>query len=101
VDDKILVQIDAMLAQMIESLGECRQALIVMGAVSPEASGRNTSVTTNSRSLREAAGQQYMSGRWHRRDGDIYGIQTQRLKAPADVKDADSTPGNIRPPDER
>lgn len=40
---------------------------------------------------------QYMSGRWHRRSGDVYGIDVQ---APG-VKDAYGPPGDLRPPDQR
>ena len=42
----------------------------------------------------------YMSGRWKKRDGDIYGIVRQpgvRLTPEGD--DADNPPGNLRPPD--
>lgn len=40
-----------------------------------------------------AAPQQYMSGRWHRRDGNVYGISIN----PQEVADADSPPRNLRP----
>ena len=44
----------------------------------------------------------YMSGRWKRRDGDIYGIVRQpgvRLTPEAD--NADHPPGDLRPSDQR
>ena len=91
-DDKILVTVDTMLAQAIEALLECRRALVVSGSISPEQAVR---------SLRAATDQGYMSGRWRRRDGDIFGIASQAVKAPGEKPDADSPPGNIRPPDER
>lgn len=96
-DDKILAHMDLMLAQAIAALAECRRALVVSGAVTPEQSVRNQSQLDAG----ATASQTYMSGRWHRRDGNIFGIQSQRLKAPGDLKDADSSPGNIRPTDER
>lgn len=40
---------------------------------------------------------QFMSGRWRRRDGDVYGIVTQSKE----VADADRPPGDIRSPNER
>ena len=44
-----------------------------------------------------AATQQYMSGRWHRRSGDVYGIVSE----PQSYIDANCPPGHIRPPDQR
>jgi hypothetical protein len=39
--------------------------------------------------------QQYMSGRWIRRSGDVYGVSIQG----DGVTDANSPPGNLRPTD--
>lgn len=40
----------------------------------------------------------YMSGRWHRRDGDSYGIVQRQPKVPV-PDNADDPPGDLRPSD--
>lgn len=44
--------------------------------------------------------QEFMSGRWHRRDGDTYGIVAPQppIKEPSS---ADDPPGDLRPTPER
>ena len=67
---------DAALAQMAMNIEEMRRALVVTGQITPEISTQNTQRTTVNTQLREVASQGYMSGRWHRRDGDGYGTLT-------------------------
>jgi hypothetical protein len=44
----------------------------------------------------------YLSGRWHRRDGNVYGIVAAQppLKLPEPDR-ADDPPGHLRPSDQR
>jgi hypothetical protein len=42
----------------------------------------------------------YLSGRWHRRDGDVYGIVQRQPPIPV-PDDADNPPGDLRPPHQR
>jgi hypothetical protein len=84
-DDKIITAIDASLAQMVTSLEEIRRALVVAGGVTPEASVQNLQKSYANRELREAASKDYMSGRWVRRDGDIYGAPAATPYKPAAV----------------
>jgi hypothetical protein len=85
-DDKMIAAIDASLAQMLTTLEEIRRALVVAGGVTPEASVQNLQKSYANRELREAASKDYMSGRWVRRDGDIFGVH------PAPTKSATLTP---------
>ena len=86
-DDKIIAAIDASLAQVITAVEEVRRSLVVCGAISAENSVQNLQKTYANRELREAASKEYMSGRWNRRDGDIFGV------APASRVTALPTPG--------
>lgn len=73
-DDKMTVQIDLMLAQISESISEIRRALVVSGSVTAQTSTENQQKSYPSRELREVASREYTSGRWVKRDGDIYGV---------------------------
>jgi hypothetical protein len=72
-DDKIIAAIDASLAQVVTAIEEIRRSLVVCGAVPAETSVQNLQKTYANRELREVASKEYMSGRWVRRDGDIFG----------------------------
>jgi hypothetical protein len=94
-DDKALEKIDQLLAQIQQSLQEIRKALPVIAAVPPEA---RPALTMTLRRQARATAEQFMSGRWRRRDGDVYGVVGQNDKQ---IEHADSTPRDIRPTDER
>jgi len=102
-DDKALAKIDALLAQMQQSIYELRQALPILTATPPPQprSGIAGGVGLLPYALRRqvrAATDQFMSGRWRRRDGDVYGVVSQNDKQ---IANADRTPRDIRSTDER
>ena len=94
-EDKDLAKIDQLLAQMQASIAEIRSALPILTAIPPQV--RSNGVLRAALRRQVSAAQQYMSGRWHKRDGNVYGTDVQ---APG-VKDAYSPPGDLRPPDQR
>ena len=75
-DDKALAKIDQLLAQMVTSIQEIRAALPILTSIPPETRASGLLVQALKRQAR-AATQLYMSMRWHRRDGNVYGIVTQ------------------------
>jgi len=101
-DDKALAKIDQLLAQMQQSIAELRAALPILTSMPapPPPNVRSTGMLVSAlkRQVRSAQQMMYMSGRWHRRDGDVYGIVTQNAKQ---VDNADRPPGDIRSTDER
>lgn len=100
-DDKALAKIDQLLAQMQQSIYELRQALPILTATPAPPPSSRRSVGLLPYALRRqvrAATQSYMSGRWFRRDGDVYGIVSQNDKQ---VDNADRPPRDLRSTDER
>jgi len=101
-DDKALARIDALLAQMQQSIVELRSALPILTATQapPPAPKRSVGLLPYAlrRQVRAATEQMFMSGRWRRRDGDVYGIVSQNDKQ---IDHADSSPRDIRSTDER
>jgi len=102
-DDKALARIDALLAQMQQSIVELRSALPILTAtppVTPPTPPRSVGLLPYAlrRQVRAATEQMFMSGRWRRRDGDVYGVVSQNDKQ---IDHADSTPRDIRSTDER
>lgn len=100
-EDKALQKLDELLAHMTACLNEIRQVLPIIVATTPEERARfqaqlRQQVQDATRAHGGGVIQQFMSGRWHRRSGDVYGILTQPEPA-----DADRPPGNLRPTDER
>ena len=96
-DDKALAKIDQLLAQMAQSIQEIRAALPILTSIPPEARASGLLRQALQRQDR-AASQSYMSMRWHRRDGDVYGIVTQSKEV---ADNADRPPGDLRSPDQR
>jgi hypothetical protein len=70
---------DPKLVQLIEKIVDERLATLMRGPP-----------------ISAAFAQRFMSGRWHRRDGDGYGI----FPRPGEHH-ADHSPGNLRPSDQR
>lgn len=106
-DDKALAKIDALLGQMQQCLAELRQALPILTSLPPPTPQPPRSVGmlpyALRRQVRAATDLMFMSGRWRRRDGNVYGSAEayKRGTAPEIVRDADSPSGNIRTPDQR
>ena len=96
-DDKMVTIFDAALAQMAMTIEEMRRAMVVTGQIPPEISTQNTQKTVVSTQLREMAARDYMSGRWVRRDGDIYGLHPGP-RAITSEPSGDGKTGNLRPP---
>ena len=96
-DDEVLARIDQLLSQMVATLQEIRAALPILTNIPPETRASGVLRQALWRQVR-AAGQQYMSMRWHRRDGNVYGIVSQSKEV---ADNADSAPGDLRPPDQR
>jgi len=97
-DDKALAKIDALLAQMQQSLYELRQALPILASAPPPKKSVGLLPYALKRQVRAAADQMFMSGRWRRRDGDVFGIVAQNDEQ---VKNADRPPRDLRSTDER
>jgi hypothetical protein len=72
-DDKILAQIYATLAQVGLAIEDVLRTLELAGVTATEDSTSMLHKIQANRELREAASKEYMSGRWVRRDGDSYG----------------------------
>lgn len=104
VEDKIepvYVKIDKLLAQMQVDLAELRQAMMVVSAIPPEMMVENSRRARRSELVTKVV-QGLMSGRWHRRDGDSYGIVRQPgVNRDTDLPNADNPPGDLRPSSER
>jgi len=96
-DDKALAKIDALLAQMQQCLAELRAALPILNNLEPPPPRSVGLLPYALRRQVRSATEQFMSGRWRRRAGDVYGNVAQSKQ----VKDADRPTGDLRPPDQR
>jgi hypothetical protein len=106
--DPVFVRIDQLLAQMQRSLDEIRTALFVMAQIPSETMEANEARAKRSSLISQVmtgvmSGRigGYMAGRWHRRDGDVYGNVRQPGVPREDQPDANNPPGDIRPTDKR
>jgi len=101
-DDKALAKIDQLLAQMQQSIYELRQALPILTATQapPPVPKRSVGLLPYAlkRQVRAATDAMFMSGRWRRRDGDVYGIVTQN---DTQIDNANRPPRDLRSTDER
>jgi hypothetical protein len=109
-DDKLLGEIDRLLAQMQFVIQEIRSALpIVLSDADKHV--KASGVLRQALRTQVSAASRFMSGRWVRRDGDVYGIVSNPMEGTRsartrpsptmETRDADSPPGDIRPPDQR
>ena len=96
-DDKDLAKIDQLLSQMVTTIQELRAALPILASIPPAPKASGLLRQALQRQVRSAQ-QLYMSGRWFRRDGNVYGSVARYKQR---TSDADSTPGDLRTPDQR
>lgn len=103
--DPIFIKMDQLLAQIEQSAHELRTALFIVAQIPPEQMASNEQRARKSNLIsslmtRVMSGNigGLMSGRWHRRDGDVYGM----LRQPGVPRsDADDQTRDIRPPNQR
>jgi hypothetical protein len=76
-DDKVLVAIDNTLAKIIQTMIEIRKALVETDNISIESSVRNSQNAGISQPP-----QPFMSGRWHRRNGDGFVVDPDNPPKP-------------------
>lgn len=101
VPDPVFVKMDQVLAQMAVSIDELREAVMVMSAIPRELMVHNERRAKRTELVTRVV-QSLMSGRWHRRDGDSYGIVRQPgVNRDTDLPHADNPPGDLRPSSER
>ena len=91
VPDPVFVKMDQLLAQMQSSIEEIRHALMIIAQIPPETMKANEKRTKRAELVQRVI-TGLMSGRWHRRDGDVYGI----VRQPGEPRDADNPPGDLR-----
>jgi hypothetical protein len=75
------------LAAIIEQLQQLNQTLETFRPSPPRSS--------------DVPGRAYLSGRWHRRDGNVYGIVQAQPKLVLGPPHADDPSGNLRPSHQR
>lgn len=74
--EQVFVKMDQLLAQMQVSVDEMRQALMIIAQIPPETMTSNEKRAKRSELVAKVI-TGLMSGRWHLRDGDSYGIVRQ------------------------
>lgn len=74
--DPVFVKMDQLLAQMQHDVMEMRQALMTLAQIPPAVMADNSRKVRKSELVTRVV-QGLMSGRWHLRDGDVYGIVRQ------------------------
>lgn len=74
--DPVFIKIDQILAQMQHDIAELRKAMEVVSAIPPALMQENNRKVRRSELVTRVV-QGLMSGRWHLRDGDVYGIVRQ------------------------
>ena len=98
--DPIFIKMDQLLAQMQRSIEEVRTALFVMAQIPPTTMEENEAKAKRSNLVHKVMTGlvtgglpgTLMSGRWHRRDGDSYGI----VREPGEPRpNADNPSGNL------
>jgi hypothetical protein len=92
----MLAKFDEVIAQMQLTLGYLRNVL-------PLVAGRPLSeYIAEEEASRRRPPPQFMSGRWRKRDGDVYGVIRQPgVRLTGEAVDADNPTGGVRPPDQR
>ena len=89
--DAIFLKIDQLLAQCQQSLEEVRIAVSILGQIPPAELEEHAKRAKRSNIVHHVM-QGLMSGRWHRRDGDSYGI----VREPGEPRpNADNPSGNL------
>ena len=108
--DPLFLKMDQMLAQMQRSIEELRTAIFVMAQIPPDAMAKHEERARKSNLVYQVMQGlvqgnlpgRLMSGRWHLRDGDSYGIVREpgidRLGQTPEERSADHPPGDLRPP---
>ena len=94
--EPVFLKIDKLLAQMQADITELRQAMMIVAEIPPNTMAEHTRKAKRSELVVKVV-QGLMSGRWHRRDGDAYGI----VRQPGVPRDADNPPGDLRLTSER
>lgn len=106
--DPIFVKMDQLLAQMARSIEEVRTALFVIAQIPPEDMLENENKAKRSdlvhrvmAAVVSGRNASLLSGRWHRRDGDAYGIVREPGQPNPEKPHADNPSGDVRSPGQR
>lgn len=84
--DEVLAQVSDALVQLGRTVHEVRNALYVIAGDGAPLTGEREPPPRTRSALTRMVVNDLMSGRWHRRDGDVYGIVRQGAQRADDSK---------------